>query len=297
MKKSPCTASGWTPSRWPSTRCAIATTPAFSTAPGRPAPPQWTDPNLNHPDQPVVSVTWFDAVAYCEWLTEIHGRRYRLPTEAEWERAARGGREGELYVWGDDRIASRLRTSLGWSSERPPARSEKRRPIRTAFSTSAKTSTNGARIGTERNTTPSRPTAIRPVPRQATGAPRAAARGAITSKSPVAPPGRASRRPSSTPTTAYAPTHCFVPDTVGRPPIGKHIVLKRQNAAYQRLLKSNPQLVHKSNRAATVRKRSLLRTSPTKRTRSIQRRAFRRRAPLVFILLDLAQFRVALHII
>jgi formylglycine-generating enzyme required for sulfatase activity len=65
-----------------------------------PAPPQWNDSNLNDPDQPVVSVSWFDAVAYCAWLTEIYGRRYRLPTEAEWERAARGGREGELFVWG-----------------------------------------------------------------------------------------------------------------------------------------------------------------------------------------------------
>jgi len=55
-----------------------------------------------HPDHPVTSVSWFDAVAYCAWLTEIHGRRYRLPTEAEWERAARGGREGELFVWGAD---------------------------------------------------------------------------------------------------------------------------------------------------------------------------------------------------
>jgi len=67
-----------------------------------PAPPQWLDPNLNHPDQPVVSVSWFDAVAYCDWLSGIDGRRYRLPTEAEWERAARGGREGQLYVWGDE---------------------------------------------------------------------------------------------------------------------------------------------------------------------------------------------------
>jgi formylglycine-generating enzyme len=68
----------------------------------RPAPPQWTDPDLNHPDQPVVSVSWFDAVAYCDWLTQVHGRPYRLPTEAEWERVARGGRESDLFVWGDD---------------------------------------------------------------------------------------------------------------------------------------------------------------------------------------------------
>jgi sulfatase modifying factor 1 len=69
---------------------------------GNAAPPHWNDPDFNHPDQPVVSVSWFEAAAYCEWLSEMCRRRYRLPTEAEWERAARGGAEGALYVWGDE---------------------------------------------------------------------------------------------------------------------------------------------------------------------------------------------------
>jgi len=64
-------------------------------------PPFWTDPNFNHPEQPVVGVSWHDAVRYCDWLTARAGRRFRLPTEAEWERAARGGRENALYPWGD----------------------------------------------------------------------------------------------------------------------------------------------------------------------------------------------------
>src|SRR5260370_34449481 len=51
----------------------------------------------NDPDQPVVGVSWFDAVEYCRWL----GERFRLPTEAEWEFAARGGMEGMRYPWGD----------------------------------------------------------------------------------------------------------------------------------------------------------------------------------------------------
>jgi sulfatase modifying factor 1 len=64
------------------------------------APPFSHDPNLNHPRQPVVAVSWYEATRYCEWLSASTGRRFRLPTEAEWERAARGGREGELYPWG-----------------------------------------------------------------------------------------------------------------------------------------------------------------------------------------------------
>ncbi|HLJ25013.1 MAG TPA: SUMF1/EgtB/PvdO family nonheme iron enzyme [Candidatus Acidoferrales bacterium] len=66
-----------------------------------PAPLHWNDPNFNHPQQPVVAVSWFDAVEYCEWLSRMLGKQFRLPTEAEWERAARGGREGEDYPWGN----------------------------------------------------------------------------------------------------------------------------------------------------------------------------------------------------
>ena len=65
-------------------------------------PPGWSDPRFNHPDQPVTSVSWFDATAYCAWLSEKTGHSYRLPTEAEWERAARGGLEGRLFTWGDE---------------------------------------------------------------------------------------------------------------------------------------------------------------------------------------------------
>ncbi|MDQ3213211.1 MAG: formylglycine-generating enzyme family protein [Acidobacteriota bacterium] len=52
-------------------------------------------------DHPVTLVRWADAAAYCSWLSAESGCNVRLPSEAEWEKAARGGLEGNTYPWGD----------------------------------------------------------------------------------------------------------------------------------------------------------------------------------------------------
>jgi formylglycine-generating enzyme required for sulfatase activity len=66
-------------------------------------PEWWDDPAWNLPNHPVVGVTWFEALAYTRWLAEATGRPCRLPTEAEWEKAARGT-DGHIYPWGNDEI-------------------------------------------------------------------------------------------------------------------------------------------------------------------------------------------------
>ncbi|MEI2743737.1 MAG: SUMF1/EgtB/PvdO family nonheme iron enzyme [Candidatus Competibacter sp.] len=57
--------------------------------------------SLNGPDQPVVRVSWQETVAFADWLSKKTGLRFRLPTEAEWEYAARAGQTQSRY-WNDD---------------------------------------------------------------------------------------------------------------------------------------------------------------------------------------------------
>jgi formylglycine-generating enzyme len=89
---------------------------------GNAAPPFWNDPNFNHPEQPVVAVSWFEAQRYCEWLRSLTGRNYRLPSEAEWERASRGDVDGKLYPWGDAPPQSRPDYDNLWITGPEPVR-------------------------------------------------------------------------------------------------------------------------------------------------------------------------------
>ena len=78
-----------------------------------PFPKYWDDPRFNAPNQPVVGISWYEAEAFCTWLTLQESKskvkpswwkeKYcvRLPTEAQWEYAARG-REGCSYPWGKE---------------------------------------------------------------------------------------------------------------------------------------------------------------------------------------------------
>ena len=85
----------------------------FMEAAGHRAPMYWDDENYNHPEQPVVGVTWHDAAAYAKWAGK------RLPTEAEWEKAARGT-DGRMYPWGNEWDSLKCNSNVGADSRRCP---------------------------------------------------------------------------------------------------------------------------------------------------------------------------------
>jgi sulfatase modifying factor 1 len=106
---------------------------AFVQATNHRAPGHWKGkkPPQGKEDYPVVNVTWEDAVDYCEWLTkrprlamlQQGGRglhwELRLPSEAEWEKAARGT-DGRIYPWGNEWDAGRCNTEEGGVGDTTP---------------------------------------------------------------------------------------------------------------------------------------------------------------------------------
>jgi formylglycine-generating enzyme required for sulfatase activity len=72
---------------------------AFIRATGAPLPPLARNERFAEPGQPAVGVSWFEAVAYCEWLSAETGHCWRLPTEAEREFASLGGLDGGDWPW------------------------------------------------------------------------------------------------------------------------------------------------------------------------------------------------------
>jgi formylglycine-generating enzyme required for sulfatase activity len=74
----------------------------------------WTAPRFRQDDkwngdnQPVVGVSWYEAVAFCLWLSEMTGDAITLPTEQQWQRAAQGD-DGRAYPWGNDWSFTRAR--------------------------------------------------------------------------------------------------------------------------------------------------------------------------------------------
>jgi formylglycine-generating enzyme required for sulfatase activity len=66
---------------------------------GVPEPAFWRNRRFSGKDQPVVGISWHDAVAFCKWLSQTSGQVIELPTEAQWERSVRGT-DGRRYPWG-----------------------------------------------------------------------------------------------------------------------------------------------------------------------------------------------------
>ncbi len=83
-------------------------------------PPFWNNPNFSQPRQPAAGVSWHESVRYCEWLSDQTSRRFRLPTEAEWECAARGGLEQKQFPWGDEPPQSLPNYATRWQNGPEP---------------------------------------------------------------------------------------------------------------------------------------------------------------------------------
>ena len=152
----------------PVTRAEYA---GFLDATAHEPPREWDNPAFAGDDLPVVGVSWHDAAAFCAWRSR-RGAPVRLPTEAEWERAARGGPDGQRYPWGDEIPDWVPNHGRGRSTVR--GRSPWAPPTDSGSTASAPTSTSGAPTGMRATSTRT----LRPSTRWARTKAGAAHRGA-----------------------------------------------------------------------------------------------------------------------
>ncbi len=96
---------------------------AFVQDTGNRRPTHWGSgrgrPPMGKETHPVVYVSWQEAAQYCDWLSQVTGKRYRLPSEAEWEKAARGT-DGRAYPWGKRWYGGRCNNADEYSDDTTP---------------------------------------------------------------------------------------------------------------------------------------------------------------------------------
>ncbi|MBN2471217.1 MAG: SUMF1/EgtB/PvdO family nonheme iron enzyme [Anaerolineae bacterium] len=90
----------WTEAGWKQPEKSHWTEPRF-----------WNNRKWNGAEQPVVGVSWYEAVAFCLWLSDVTGEKIMLPAEAQWQYAAQGD-DGRAYPWGNDWDCKRCNTSV-----------------------------------------------------------------------------------------------------------------------------------------------------------------------------------------